>query len=162
MEKGEPLMADPAGGAASQPRPTCADPNSTDCVFLTCFESEFAFLATLLRHAGVRLHLAGTLEQADFLLTVTGATVLLCDTVFLDGTWIGCLEMLAHFHRQVSLLVVAEKVDEAFLAGALDHGVHAIVWKPLGYCELRRFIRAARNTSVNRILSESGAACELA
>ena len=70
--------------------------------------------------------------------------------------------MLSHFHRQVSLLVVAERVDESFLAGALDHGVHAILWKPLGYCELRRLIRTARNASVQPDLVGSGAACELA
>lgn len=144
--------------SASRPPSTSADPESADCVFLTCFEFEFGFLSTLLRHSGVRLHLAGMLEQADFLLTVTGATVLLCDAVFLDGAWTDCVEMLAHFHPRVSLLVIAEKVDEQFVSDASARGACAVCWRPLGYSAMCYSIRSAREASTKRIRSQEDSA----
>jgi hypothetical protein len=130
---------------------TSADPDSVDCVFLTCFDFEFGLLSTMLRYSGLQLHLAGTLEQADFLLTVTGATVLLCDAVFLDGAWTDCAKMLADVHPQVSLLVVADRADGRFVSDAPARGACAVCWKPLGCSAAGGLIRAARETSLKRI-----------
>src|SRR5579864_4332134 len=93
-----------------------------DCVFLTCFNSEFQVFAVLLGHSGVRMHCADTLEQADFLLSVTGAKVLLSDAVFLDGTWYEAAQMLADVHSSVTLVVVLDEVEEVFWADALHRG----------------------------------------
>jgi DNA-binding NtrC family response regulator len=151
-------MPDLDRAAATRPQPASADPESDDCVFLTCFNYEFNFLSTLLCHSGVRLRRAGTLEQADFLLTVTGATVVLCDAVFLDGSWSDCAEMLAHFHPQVSLLVLADEVDGPFVRDAVDRGACAVSWKPLCFQELRGLIRVAREASVDRMTLQANEA----
>ena len=148
-------MPIPDRAAATRQQLASADPESDDCIFLTCFNCEFNFLSTLLRHSGLRLRCAGTLEQADFLLTVTGATVVLCDAVFLDGCWSDCAEMLAHFHPHVSLLVLADELDEPFVRGAVDRGACAVSWKPLCFQELRGLIRVAREASVNRMILQA-------
>jgi len=53
--------------------------NRIECVFLTCLQSDFSFLSTVLYYSGIRMHRADTLEEADFLLTVTSSTVFLSD-----------------------------------------------------------------------------------
>ena len=80
-----------------------------DCVFLSCFSAECHLLACVLHYSGIRLHYAGTLEAADFLLTVTEGGVPIADAVFLDGSWHDALAMLAAAHPRVALLVAAEK-----------------------------------------------------
>ena len=60
--------------------------NGIDCVFLTCFASEFSFLALVLRYSQIRLHRAETLEEADFLLLAIGATAFLTDVTFQCGS----------------------------------------------------------------------------
>jgi hypothetical protein len=57
-----------------------------DCVVLTCFEPEKDFWANLFPSVGIRMHGAKSLPEADFALTVTGATVVLMDIVFPDGS----------------------------------------------------------------------------
>jgi DNA-binding NtrC family response regulator len=126
------------------------EPETIDCVFVTCFTAEFSFLATLLRHSRVRLRRAETLEQADFLLMVTEGTVLLCDAVFLDGSWSDCAEMLARCHPRVSLLVLADEADGAFVRDAVGRGACAVSWKPLRYPELRGMIEAACEAAAHR------------
>lgn len=119
-----------------------------DCVFLTCFAFEFEFVATLLRYSGIKLHRAETLDEADFLLTVTGARVLLCDVLFGDGDWSDCVEMLRHVHTGVTLILVAAEVDRARLdAGALKR-VRSVFWKPLRVRELRDLIGEVRRAAL--------------
>jgi DNA-binding NtrC family response regulator len=133
------------------PTPESIDPESHDYVFLTCFSTEFGFLSDLLHYSGMRLHRADTLEQADFLLTVTGATVLLCDAVFLDGSWRDCMEMLARCHPRVSMLIVADEVDVSFVRDAVNRGACAVSVRPLRVYELRSLILTARNASADRM-----------
>ena len=57
-----------------------------DCVFLSCFDHNVLFLASMRGQGGIRLHRAHTLEMADFLLLATHGTVLVTDTTFLDGS----------------------------------------------------------------------------
>lgn len=118
-----------------------------DCVFLTCFSFEFEFVAAVLRYSGVRFHRAETLEQADFLLIVTGARVLLCDAVFLDGCWVDCADMLRHVHPGVSLIVVAAEVDRPYVAGATTDHASQVFWKPLRVNELRQIVREVRQAA---------------
>ena len=49
----------------------------------------------LLRPAGIEVHHAALLGQANSLLTTANATVPLTDTVFLDGTWEDANKVLA-------------------------------------------------------------------
>jgi len=44
------------------------------------------------------MHRAETLDEADFLLTVTGATAFVSDVTFPDGTWRDALAMVAEVH----------------------------------------------------------------
>jgi DNA-binding NtrC family response regulator len=120
-----------------------------DCIFLTCFNSEFQVFAILLGHSGVRMHCADTLEQADFLLAVTGAKVLLSDAVFLDGTWYEAAEMLAYFHSSVTLVVVLDEVEKTFWADALNQGGYDLAPKPLRLSKLHQAIRNAHDTAMS-------------
>ncbi len=125
-------------------------------VFLSCFASDCQFLGSVLYHHGIRLHQADTLDAADFLLTVTGSTVLISDTVFLDGSWHDALAMLARVHPQVAFLVAADEVDRPFVSEAPERGVFCILWKPLSLFDLRRSIQAAHEAAGERRLCLSG------
>ncbi len=132
--------------------------NLIDCVFLTCFRGDFAFLATVLYYFHIRLHRADTLEEADFLLTVTSGTVLLADVTFLDGSWREALQMISEVHPRVAALVVADAVDEPFLCDAYSLGACGILWKPLVADRAIRFIRALDEAARNRAFLRCGAA----
>jgi DNA-binding NarL/FixJ family response regulator len=121
-----------------------------ECVFLTCFNSDFQVFAVLLRRSGIYMHCAETLERADFLMTVTGATVLLADPVFEDGTWGEAAAMLESFHPRAALVVVADGEDGEFRINALDRGVCGLLSKPLRMSDLRDAVQAAHRISLNR------------
>jgi DNA-binding NarL/FixJ family response regulator len=104
-----------------------------ECVFLTCFEAEYARLATILQYSGIRCHRAETLREADFYLTVTGAAVLVTDVTFLDGTWRDALRMIAETHPVAPPLVTADEVDWPFLADVYELGAGGILWKPVDF-----------------------------
>jgi hypothetical protein len=123
-----------------------------DCVFLTCFDSDFNFLANVFPCSEIRMHRAETLEQADFLLTVTGGTVLLTDVSFLDGFWDEAVDMLAQFHPLVAFLVIADGVDRQFVSEAPRRGACGVLWKPLDWSQVRRFIRLAHEATEERAI----------
>lgn len=106
-----------------------------ECVFLTCFRPEFASLATVLQYSGVRLARAESVDEADFLLTVTGATVLVSDVTFPDGTWRDTLHMSAEIHPLVAPAIAADPVDWPFLADAYDRGACDVLWKPIHFLQ---------------------------
>ncbi len=115
-----------------------------ECVFLTCFEQEFHFLAALLRSGGVYMQRADTVEEADFLLTVSEAHVLLCDVAFLDGTWREAAAMLSSVHPGVPLIVVADSSEALETLIPLYPQVHSVIRKPISFTSLRRAICAAQ------------------
>src|SRR5450759_5965458 len=78
-----------------------------DCVYLSCFDHNALFLASMLGQGGIRLHRADTVEMADFLLLATRGTVLVLDTTFLDGSWEDALAMIAPVHPLVGPLICA-------------------------------------------------------
>ena len=123
---------------------------SIQCVFLTCFESDYRVANTLLGYGRVQIHRAQTLDEADFILTVTGATVVLTDSLFLDGTWEDALEMCAHVHPTVSSLVIADPADRDFVAHATDRGASAIFWRPLPIAQLRKILVSAHEAALRR------------
>jgi DNA-binding NtrC family response regulator len=123
-----------------------------DCVVLTCFDSDFGLWAPVFRPCGIRLHRAQTLETADFLLTVTDATVLLTDLVFLDGSWVDAIGMLARFHPLVASLVMAEAVDRPFVLDAINGSAFGVLWKPIQLGILSRSIRFANEAYEERAL----------
>lgn len=115
-----------------------------DCVFLSSSEREFQTVTRLLEPAAIRVHHAALLEQADFLLTITDALVLLSDMAFLDGSWTDTRQMLAKLHPRVSLVLAVEEADEKFWIDVLEQGVYDLVLKPFSADELRRILENAR------------------
>ena len=120
------------------------------CVFITCFSHDVEFLQRLLLYSEIRLHRAETLDEADFLLTVTGSKVLISDTVFLDGSWEDALDMLLRVHPRSSFLVAADPIDLEFVGDAIDRGACAILWKPLDLAELMRLVRTVHEAAMER------------
>lgn len=117
---------------------------------MTCFSHDFEFLQRLLLYSEIRLHRAETLDEADFLLTVTGSKVLISDTVFLDGSWEDALDMLSCVHPRSSFLVAADPIDLEFVGDAIDRGACAILWKPLDLAELMRLVRTVHEAAMER------------
>lgn len=114
-----------------------------DCVFLTGSEEQWRLASRLLRPAGIEVHHAALLDQADSLLTTTNSSVLLTDTVFLDGTWEDANKALAGGHPRVALVVAAELADERFWIDVLEQGAFDLVVKPFLAGELRRILENA-------------------
>jgi DNA-binding NarL/FixJ family response regulator len=121
-----------------------------DCVFLTCFASEFSFLALVLQYSYIRLHRAETLEQANFLLLVTGATALLTDVTFLDGTWCDALRMSSENYPRVPTLVVADPADHPFLTDVYARGACGVLWKPVDMLDAIEMIRTIHQAALDR------------
>ena len=123
-----------------------------DCVFLSCFDHNALFLASMLGQGGIRLHRAHTAEMADFLLLATRGTVLVLDTTFLDGSWEDALAMIGQVHPLVATLISADLVDREFIAGARELGVLDVLWTPIELDRLRSSIRTAHEASIERRL----------
>jgi len=121
-----------------------------DCVVLSSFRGEFTFLRNVFRPAGIRMHHAESLDQADFLLTVTDSTVLLADVVYADGTWHSALSLLKDRHSLVTTLVIADPVDRPFLGDMFSRGACGIIWKPFEFGAVRRLIRVGHEASKER------------
>jgi DNA-binding NtrC family response regulator len=121
-----------------------------ECVFLTCFRSDYSFLASVLQYSGIRMHRAETLEEADFLLTVTAGTAFLSDVTFPDGTWRDALAMVAEVHPLIPALVVADPVDRQFLTDAYPRGACGVLWKPIDFTEAIRLIRTVDEAAHDR------------
>ena len=127
-----------------------AGESGIDCVFLTCFEGEVEVLAWLLRSSGIRIHFADTLEKAEFLLIVTNATVLLSDSLFLDGSWRDAAAMLDHFFPGVQLVLVLAADDRAARAQAHENAVQDLLYRPLRVNLLRRAIEEGHRSAAER------------
>jgi DNA-binding NtrC family response regulator len=121
-----------------------------DCVLLSSFESEFSFLQNVFRTAGIRVHHAESLEQADFLLTVTGSTVLLSDVIFDGGYWHSALALLRKSHPLVTFLVIADPVDGPFLEDVFARGACGVIWRPFQFVSVTRQIRTVHEASKER------------
>lgn len=139
-----------ASAAALESRTT-----GIDCIFLTCLDDDFDLFKGLLRVSGIRMHRANTVEEADFLLTVTEATVLITDTLFLDGTWNIAAGMISSFHPSVSLLITAEECDRDSVAGRPAGAIHDLVARPMRLTQLRQAIQSAHRATEGRRLFKS-------
>jgi len=115
--------------------------NRIECVYLTCFRYEFSVLAVVLQYSAIRMHRAETLDEADFLLTVTGSTVLLSDIAFLDGSWRDALIMAGRVHPLVASLIIADPADWPSLADAYDRGACGALLKPIEFVPAIQLIR---------------------
>jgi DNA-binding NtrC family response regulator len=113
-----------------------------DCVFLTSSEPQLESVARLLPRNGIRIHHAAMLEQAEFLLGVTRATVLLTDAEFLDGTWEDAIGLLKS-HPEVALVVTSPQADEGFWIDALERGAYDLIVQPFAGEEVRRILENA-------------------
>ncbi len=121
-----------------------------DCVFLSCFDHDVLFFASMLGHARIRVHHASTVEVADFLLLATHGTVLVLDPVFLDGSWPDALAMVRGFHPQVVTLVCADPMDRDFVASARELGALDVLWRPASVEQLRSSIWTAHEVALER------------
>jgi DNA-binding NtrC family response regulator len=121
-----------------------------ECVYLTCFRPEFSVLAIILHYSAIRMHRAETLEEADFLLTVTGSTVLLSDIAFLDGSWQDALRMAGDVHPLVASTIVADPADLPSLAGACDLGACGTLLKPIDSGPAIQLIRVLHEAVCDR------------
>src|SRR5579872_6285939 len=122
-----------------------------ECVYLTCFRSTFSTLSTVLHYSGVRMHRAESLEEADFLLTVTDATAFLSDVTFPDGTWRDALGMSAELHPLTPLVVIADPIDHPFLSDTYARGACGILWKPIDFADATRAIRTIDQAAHDRV-----------
>ena len=145
-----PALYSKLGGPKKNDRMRRTD--KIDCVFLTCNRSDFSFLAIVLQYSCIRMHQARTLEEADFLLTVTEGTVLLSDVKFLDGYWLDALGMISALHPHVASMVVSEEAEHPSLSEAYSVGACAVLRKPIVLDQAIEWIRvldeAARNRAV--------------
>jgi DNA-binding NtrC family response regulator len=132
---------------APQKRPTDLHIN---CVVLSSFDCEFAFLRNVFRLAGLRMHHAESLDQADFLLTATESTVLLSDVMFEGGSWQNALRLLRDSHPLVTMLVIADPVDGPFLRDLFDRGACGVIWRPFDFEAVRKLIRTVHEASQER------------
>ncbi len=123
-----------------------------DCIFLTCFDHNALFLASMLGQGGIHLHRACTLEMADFLLLATRGTVLVLDTTFLDGSWQDALAMTRRLHPLVAALICADPVDGGFIVSAQERGVFDVLWLPIELERLRSAIWTAHAVTLERRL----------
>ena len=121
-----------------------------DCVYLTSFGAEYSPLALISQYSGIRLRRAASLEEADFLLTVTEATTFVSDVTFPDGDWRDALAMAAALHPSAAALIAADPVDRAFLKGAEALWVCGIIWKPFDFIKAIDAIRTADQASRDR------------
>jgi len=126
--------------------------SGVDCVFLSCFDHNALFLASMLGQGGIRLHRAHTLEMADFLLLATRGTALVTDTTFLDGSWEDALAMVGQAHPLVATLICADLVDREFVARALERGAFNVLFRPIELDRLRTSIRSAHEVTFERRL----------
>lgn len=132
-----------------------------DCVVLTAFSAEFAFLKNIFGRVGIRMHHAATLEQADFLLMATEAAVLVSDIATADCSWRGALDLIGERYPLVAMLVLADPVDLPFLQQACALGVCGVLWKPVRLEKAAKLIRTAHQASQDRqsLRTESALAC---
>jgi DNA-binding NtrC family response regulator len=121
-----------------------------DCVLLSSFEGESSFLRNVFRTAGIRVHHAESISEADFLLTVTGSTVLLSDVIFEGGYWHSALGLLGKGHPLVTVLVIADPVDQPFLGDVFSRGACGVIWKPFQFGSVTKQLRAAHEASGER------------
>jgi DNA-binding NtrC family response regulator len=121
-----------------------------NCVVLSSFRTEFTFLQNVFRLAGIRMHHAESLDEADFLLTVSESTVLLVDVVFADGSWQNALNLLSERYPLVTMLVIADPVDRPFLSDLFSRGACGVIWKPFDFDAAGRLIRVVHEASRER------------
>jgi DNA-binding NtrC family response regulator len=126
------------------------DGDAIEAVSLTCFRAEFSCLATVLQYSRIRLHRAETLEEADFLLTATGATVLLSDVLFLDGAWHEALRMAADTRPLTGCVVVTERADWPLAVDVYPFGGCGVLGKPVDPIEAIRLIRTVDQAARDR------------
>jgi DNA-binding NarL/FixJ family response regulator len=141
-------------------KPVLPNGDAIECVFLTCFRSEFSVLAIVLQYSRIRMRQAETLDEADFMLTATASTVLVSDTLFLDGSWRDALRMAVEIHPCVATLVAADPVDSPYLFDAYSRGACGALWKPADFGEAVRLIRSADQASRDRALLKNLCASE--
>lgn len=134
------------------PRQMPYGPRESDCVVLTAFDAEFSFLGNILWLAGFRAHRAETLEDLDFLLIATGATVLLSDTLMPTFSWRGAASLIGDRHPHVAMLVIPESVDAPYLDDTFARGVCGVIWKPIEFDTATDLIRTAHQAAGDRML----------
>ena len=113
------------------------------CVFLGCSGKDYQVATSYLDAAHVRLHRAGSLEEADLLLAHGGARVLLTETTFPGGSWQDAVALKTTRHPGAVLVVTAESADEGLWLDVLEQGAYDLILKPFVADELLRVLANA-------------------
>lgn len=138
-------MADVSHASASAVGHTADEhcPPRFACVFLGCSLADYQLASRLLDSANVRLHRAGSLQQADLLLSDGDALVLLTEAEFPGGSWRDALAMRARRHRNVALVVTATSADERLWLDVIEQGAYDLILKPFAAEEMLRILANA-------------------
>lgn len=121
-----------------------------DCIVFTPFHSEFAFMKHICGRVGIRMHHSSTLEQTDFLLIATEASVVVFDAALVSRAWSCALRRIADRYPLVAMLVIADPLDPPLLQDASSLGVCGVIWKPVQLDTVSRLIRTAHQAWEDR------------
>jgi DNA-binding NarL/FixJ family response regulator len=124
--------------------------SSVECVVFTPSYSEFSFLKNICGCVGIRMHHASTVEQTDFLLIATEASVVVFDAALPDCTWRCAVRLIADHHPLVAMLVIADTVERPLLQDAFSLGVCGVIWKPIQLDTVSNLIRTAHQAWEDR------------
>ncbi len=113
------------------------------CIFLAGSQGEWQFVAGLMKPAGIRVHYAASVEEADRLMTLRDAAVLLADVEAPGCGWEDAMNMLNREHPTAALVLASREADEGFWIDVLDKGAYDLIRKPFVASELRRILENA-------------------
>jgi len=121
---------------------------TTNVVFLTPFSPDAETVSRELACTSMRVHHATSLAQAENLLELTQAHVLVAETIFAGGNWEDAVELLSERHPNVALVVTAAHADERLWAEAINRGAYDLIPKPFYGPELCRILESANSYAI--------------
>jgi hypothetical protein len=127
------------------------------CVFLSASALDAVRLDRHLSAAGIRAYHASDAREAELLLAITSARILLIDIDRTFGPWTEILQNLDESHPNLPKVVLTAR-DEALWSPILPHFALAVVPKPLHLGGLLGALEYAH--SVNRSLLTRTCVCE--
>jgi DNA-binding NarL/FixJ family response regulator len=119
------------------------------CVFLSTSVTDAAALNHQLSAAGIRAYHAGDTREAEVLLAITSAKIVLIDIDRTFEPWPEILQKLDESHPNVPKIVLTARSQEVwFIILSLSHFVLDVVPKPAHLGELIRALECARSVEL--------------